>query len=238
MSNCEVRTLPNKYAQLRVAQTDTGRTLSGYAAVWDTYSHDLGGFVEVIRRGFFAEAISVNADVVIALNHDMNRLLGRRSVGDVTIEEDEIGLRYTVPLLAGSPTADEVALWAERGMLKGSSFSFIAPADGVTWDWTDLGYPLRRLERGAKLFDLGPATIPAYPRTEDVGQLALRSLAESRGMSLEIVAEAAHRNALGDILNTKLSEQGDVQESGEVVASRAAERARRLKLAEAMVPVR
>lgn len=234
----ETRTLPHKYAQLRVAETDNGRTLTGYAAVWDTYSHNLGGFVEIIRRGFFTEAVTTNADVVVALNHDMNLLLGRRSVGDVGLEEDDIGLRYSVPLIAGSRTADEVALWAERGMLRGSSFSFLVPADGESWSWTEQGYPLRQLERGARLFDLGPATIPAYPRTEDVGALALRSLAESTGVPFEIVADAAHRNALGDILRGKPNETDGEPNPGEVAASRAVERARRLRLAEVMVPVR
>jgi len=228
-----------KHAQLRVYGGGSGRTLSGYAAVWDTHSHNLGGFVEVVRRGFFAEAIANNADVVAAVNHDMGKLLGRRSAGNVTIEEDSIGLRYDVQLIDGSPTADEAALWVERGMLKGSSFSFLVRSGGESWSLTDEGYPLRQLERGARLFDVGPAAIPAYPHTEDAGQLALRSLATSRGLDYQEVRAAAQANALSDILRDKTSDEAEaLQRAGEVAASRAAERTRRLNLVEVLVPVR
>lgn len=233
----ETRTLPGKHAQLRVMQTDAGRTLSGYAVVWDSYSRNLGGFVEVARRGVFDKALSSGADVVVTLNHDMSELLGRSGVGGTTITSDQTGLRYDVPL-GSDPTAAKVGDWVERGLLKGSSFIFQIPVEGVTWSRTDQGYPLRELVADARLYDVGPATIPAYGATEDAGALALRSLAECRGLDLQLVMDAAARNELAAILDGEPRTVAPGSPGAPASSRDLARMRRRLRLAEALVPVR
>jgi HK97 family phage prohead protease len=236
----ESRTLPAKFAELRIADMGSDRWLEGYAAVWDTRSHNLGGFVETVRRSFFDEALAApKLDVVGAPNHDMNAVVARTGAG-LELSTDEIGLRYRMLLEPGDPVADRIARLVQRGVLKGSSFSFTVPAGGAgeKWSRTDQGYPLRELVSGARLFDVGPATVPAYPATESAGQLALRSLAVTRGLPLEEVLDAARRNELGDIIDGEPRVDDDEPASGQPASSPSANRSRRVHLLAARSAVR
>lgn len=205
----ETRTLPAKFAELRVATDGGDRWLTGYAAVFDTRSHNLGGFVETVRSSFFDAALSSpKLDVVGAPNHDLTDVVARTGAG-LELVKDDVGLRYRMLLDVGDPVADRVARLVDRNVLRGSSFSFTVPPDGEQWSRTEQGYPLRELVGGARLYDVGPATIPAYPDTETVGALALRSLAAARGLAFDVVADAARRNALGDIIDHDPQQTGD-----------------------------
>jgi len=80
---------------IEVKQDENGRTvIRGYAAVYDSDSQDLGGFVERIAPGAFKEVLETNPDVFGRYNHD--RLLGRTSSGTVRLFHDERGLRYEI----------------------------------------------------------------------------------------------------------------------------------------------
>lgn len=201
----EARTLPAKFAELRIDMQSTGdRWLTGYAAVYDTRSHNLGGFVETVRSSFFDDALAApKLDVVGAPNHDMSAVVARTGAG-LELQSDPVGLRYRMLLDVGDPVADRISRLVERGVLRGSSFSFVAPmgGEGEQWSKTEQGYPLRELVSGARLYDVGPATIPAYPATETVGQVALRSLAAARGLPLDEVLAAAAANTLGGIIDS------------------------------------
>ena len=64
--------------------------IEGYAAVFDTFSRDLGGFKEIIRRGAFDNVL--NDDVRALFNHDANFVLGRTTSGTLTLKVDDTGL--------------------------------------------------------------------------------------------------------------------------------------------------
>ncbi len=62
--------------ELRAAKGGKGPgTVVGYAAVFEKFSQDLGGFIEKIQQGAFAGVLS--SDVRALKNHDSNYLLGR-----------------------------------------------------------------------------------------------------------------------------------------------------------------
>ena len=63
---------------------DNSTEISGYAATYDSYSKDLGGFTEVIERGFFDNALE-SSDVVSLWNHNSDKPLGRQSAGTLKI---------------------------------------------------------------------------------------------------------------------------------------------------------
>ena len=181
-----------------------GRTLFAYASVFNSYSQNLGGFVEMVAPRAFDQLLGDPALSVVALrNHDPSLLLGNTDAGTLTLAADTVGLRYEVPLNADDPQAQSTAAQVARGDLRGSSFSFTTPADGSgeTWTMTDQGFPLRTITMFAGLYDVGPVTYPAYRATvEDGLAAALRSLALTADVDVEELMAAAGRNELRQFL--------------------------------------
>lgn len=232
--------LPQKFAQVRVLPAGDGApgpgVLEGYFAVWAGHSRDLGGFVEAIDPAAFDESLR-GADIVSSFNHDLTKLLGRTSAGNLTAWTDGTGAGYRV-VLRNNATALEVADFIEAGFIRGSSFMFevvgVEGRDGTTWGLTDQGYPLRTL-RNVRLFEVGPTAMPAYESTEQAGQVALRSLAETRGIKYTEVADAAKRGGLAAIIRD-VETSDDSGSVGAPESSRVESYRRRLKLAEAARP--
>jgi uncharacterized protein len=161
MSEKETRVLRTD-AECRVSR-DNGRvTISGYAAVFNSLSEDLGGFREVIRPGTFRRAISEGQDVRALVNHDPNLLLGRTASGTLRLAEDKKGLRYEIDMPDISYARDAVVSLERRDMT-GSSFAFSIAEGGD--NWRNEGDQVIRELLDADLFDVSVVTYPAYPAT-------------------------------------------------------------------------
>ena len=146
--------------ELRVEAEDDKPTLSGYAALFESQSEGLP-FIEKIRAGAFSDSIKSD-DVVALFNHDSNLVLGRKSSGTLHLEEDKRGLKFSVDL-PDTSAAKDLRISVDRGDVKGASFGFLALQD--RWDPDEKGEDLVRTIIKAKLFDVSPATFPAYPET-------------------------------------------------------------------------
>lgn len=192
---------------------DAGPVLVGYAAVFDRYSQNLGGFVEVIEHGAFSDALGRADHVAGLFNHDANLLLGTVDSGSLLLEQDDVGLRYEIPLDLEDPDGLRVHAKARSGKLSGSSFSFTVKEDGVEWGLTEQGFPLRRIRSGGvqTLYDVGPVTFPAYTVTRDEElAVALRSIRAD--VPVSDLVSAARANTLKDVLVS----DADGDDTGEV----------------------
>lgn len=147
-------------------------TVSGYAAVFNSPSEDLGGFVETIAPGFFSKCLPT-ADVRALVNHEPWPILGRTKAGTLRLAEDSRGLRFELDL-PSTDSAEELAAALQRGDLDAMSFGFVCGVD--QWDTTDPNQCKRTLLECRELFDVSFATYPAYPETS----CAVRSLASWR----------------------------------------------------------
>ena len=78
--------------ELRNEARDEARVVSGYAAVFNEWSEDLGGFRERISPGAFQNTID-NDDIRALWNHDSAWVMGR-SGKNLRLWEDEIGLAF------------------------------------------------------------------------------------------------------------------------------------------------
>ena len=152
----EIRTIQSEF---RVKSEDGKAQISGYAAVFNELSDDLGGFREKIQPGAFSEAI-VNDDVRALWNHDSNYVLGRNKAGTLKLSEDEHGLHYVVDL-PDTQWAKDLSESIKRGDVTQSSFGFMVDSD--EWSKQD-GETVRTLTK-VTLFDVSPVTYPAYPQT-------------------------------------------------------------------------
>ena len=143
--------------ELRVS--DDKKKIRGYAAVFNQWSEDLGGFREKIRPGAFSKTIK-EADVRALFNHDPNYVLGRNKAGTLRLMEDDKGLEIEVDP-PETQWARDLLISIDRGDINQMSFGFSTVKD----EWGgDKGEATRELVE-VKLFDVSPVTYPAYPQT-------------------------------------------------------------------------
>lgn len=209
MRDLELRHIPRP-VEFRATDTGLG-VLTGYAAVFNRYSQNLGGFVEQVDPGAFTKSLNDGVRVVARFNHEDNLLLGTTEGGTLTLEADGTGLRYDIQLPDTTAGRDVKAL-AERGDLRYSSFAFRTLTDD--WGFTTEGFPLRTL-LGVQLVDVAPVTNPAYLDTST----GLRSLATHLHLGIEQVTEAADKDELRSLLTIKDSGahgDGERQDNGQV----------------------
>lgn len=138
------------------ARAVEGRTVEGYASVFNSMSEDLGGFREIILPGAFKNAL--NDDVRALYNHDSNYLLARTTSGTLELKEDDKGLYYRFEMPNTSYGNDLLELY-RRGDLTQSSFGFTVDKD--SWRMEE-GQHIRYIESVSSLFDVSAVVYPAY----------------------------------------------------------------------------
>lgn len=144
---------------LELRLSDDKKKIRGYAAVFNQWSEDLGGFREKIRQGAFAKTIK-EADVRALFNHDPNYVLGRNKAGTLSLSEDDKGLAIEVDP-PDTQWARDLLVSIDRGDINQMSFGFSTIKD--EWAGKD-GDTTRELVE-VKLYDVSPVTYPAYPQT-------------------------------------------------------------------------
>lgn len=167
MKQIERRFIPA--TEVRVSGEDNSPVIEGYAALFNSDSQDLGGFVERIAPGAFKEAIPTS-DIRALFNHDANFVLGRVKSGTLEVEEDKRGLkiRNTPP---DTQWARDLITSMKRGDVDQMSFAFRIGDD--EWEKRD-GVIYRTIKTVSELLDVSPVTYPAYTDTT----VAARSLEE------------------------------------------------------------
>lgn len=140
------------------AATDS-RQLTGYAALFDSPSQDLGGFTETIAPGAFQATLGAD-DVRALWNHNPDIVLGRTSAKTLSLAEDATGLRFTLDLPETQAANDLLAL-VKRGDVGEMSFGF----QTITDEWNTVDGVARRRLIEVKLYDISPVAFPAYEGT-------------------------------------------------------------------------
>lgn len=157
---------------LEARTQNDGKSIGGYAAVFNKPSQNLGGFVEEVDPSFFNDSRGKGwPNVVARFNHEDSYLLGTTAGQTLRLMVDGTGLDYTVD--PPKHRSDIVEL-VTRGDIRQSSFAFITHED--EWGVTDQNFPKRRLLSGT-LIDVAPVVSPAYLDTS----AGLRSLAARVG---------------------------------------------------------
>jgi HK97 family phage major capsid protein/HK97 family phage prohead protease len=177
-------------------RTDGGRPrLVGYAAVFESRSLDLGGFVEVVKPGAFTRTLAAGTDVRALVNHDPSQIIGRTKAGTLTLAEDARGLRVEITPTDTTTHGRNAIEDVRSGNLDGMSFGFITRQDS----WTR-GEPALRELHDVDLIDVSVVTFPAYPSTE-VAVRAFRQWQEGSAPDAPapiVAAETRAHTAEGD----------------------------------------
>lgn len=182
----EVRALDLYQQGSEVQADEQKRKLSGYAAVFESRSLDLGGFREIIKPGAFADHLKSGVDVRALVDHDKRRILGRTSAGTLRLWEDEQGLADEVDI-PDTSYGNDLLVSIGRGDIRGQSFGFHV----VDEDWsvdTD-GTPLRSVN-AVRLTEISFTPSPAYEsstvdiRSEGGTQLVIPPAVIQRAMTM------------------------------------------------------
>lgn len=146
------------------ATGDSGKTVGGYAAVFEKLSENLGGFVEKIAPGAFKRAIEEKADVRALWAHDSSIVLGRTTNGTLRLAENTRGLKFELDLPETSAGRDAF-ISISRGDVSGVSFGFFVRSD--KWEFSeDPAKPHVRTLLDIDIFEISPVAFPAYPQTQ------------------------------------------------------------------------
>lgn len=157
--------------ELRAAGDGKSPRLAGYAAVFDSPSADLGGFVEIIRPGAFTRSLAgSDRDPLALVQHMPHLVLGRRSAGTLRLAEDQRGLAFEIDP-PDTQAARDLMVSVQRGDIRGASFAFTVPPGGDSWEAR--GDTVVRTLRDVDLLEVTVTANPAYSDTT----VALRALA-------------------------------------------------------------
>lgn len=174
---------------------DGVKTYRGYAAKFNSWSDDLGGFREIINQGFFDKVLT-GMDVRMLFNHDVNYVLGRSVSATMRYGQDDIGLWFEYDDPATTWSRD-LGITIARNDVNQCSFGFIVSEEGQVWRETPTGFERTLLAGGCtELFDLSVVTFPAYRDTSVAGRslTAIKSrLAEEERSKKEADRKAAEQ---------------------------------------------
>lgn len=153
-------------AEIEYREVENGEkqpVIVGYAAVFNSESRNLGGFIETVHPNAFDEVLSTNPDVLGVFNHDKNMLLGRTANGRLRLSTDPYGLRYEITPNPNTSVGRDVIEWVKDRTVVGSSFAFaVRKVGGDTWNTGADGIRRREIRSVSLLDDVGPVTRPAY----------------------------------------------------------------------------
>lgn len=160
----EIRFIPSVEAR-----ADEEGNITGYAAVFDSWSPDYTGFRERIAPTAF-EGVDMK-DVVVTFNHNFDNILARTGNGTAKLSVDDRGLKYEFKAPNTSLGRDMAELIRTQ-TIAGSSFMFTVEDE----DWQERGDSYdRTITKIGKLYELGPVSNPWYPdTTADVKQMQER----------------------------------------------------------------
>lgn len=152
---------------------DDSRKIEGYAIVFNSLSHDLGGFKEIIKPEAI-EGVLERSCILALLNHDESRgILARYKNGggslELTVDEKGLKYRFEAP---HTQLGDELVEGIKRGDITTSSFAFTIADE--EWSQNQNGEHIRTIKQFEQLYDISPVYREAYGDTT----VALRNLSE------------------------------------------------------------
>ncbi len=157
---------------MRIETDDSGQEyFVGYAAAYNSRSSlilERGRlFYEVLMSGCFDRVLqSPNLDVMLTVNHQLIHNLGRTISKNLTLQSDNIGLRFRAKIpntTLGKDTKEMI----ERGDYTDCSFSFSVDESGEKWEREDSGDILHTVSEVSGLYDVTICTLHgAYENTK------------------------------------------------------------------------
>lgn len=152
----------------------------GHAAVFDSWSVDLGGFKERIRAGAFRNSLRSNLPVFALHHHNFRDVIASTQAKSMKLSEDKRGLHFEIQLPDTSLGRDLHAL-VTRGDIRNMSFAFaVRGSDGELWTDPGGGRLLERELLDLDLFEVSTVARPAYLSTSVSARSAAQAVARRK----------------------------------------------------------
>ena len=180
-------------AEIRQSEEDDKLILSGYAAVFNRESADLGGFVEVLEPGCFKRALETNPDVKALFNHDYDTIFARTKNGSLSLNEDDTGLKFIATIDGQDDDGKRIYNKVRSGLVDQCSFAFAVGKDGQEWIESKDKPSLRKITDVDMLADVSVVVSPAYPQTT----VQARSILEEAGFDFDALSSLITRAQRG-----------------------------------------
>ena len=111
---------------------ESSRRIEGRAIVFDSFSKNLGGFIERIDRGAITQELLLSSDVVMNVDHNNERMLARYTKGQGTLSlelrEDGLYFSFDAP---DTQLGDEILYHVRQGNYTECSFACLISKDNI-----------------------------------------------------------------------------------------------------------
>lgn len=147
-------------------RTEEGKIglVSGNAILYDTFSVDLGGFIERVDRSALDRTLKENGpygDILALYNHDPGNVIGRTSNETLKLNKTDTGLSVAIDL-PDTTLGRDLNYSVKRKDLKGFSFGFRTEKD----NWEMVGDRIIRTLLDIDLIEISIVSMPAYLDTQ------------------------------------------------------------------------
>jgi hypothetical protein len=166
----ETRALTSPLELRAAVDGESGKTATGYAAVFRAKTDVCGIWTEEFLPGAFGHSLQTR-DVLAVHSHDTGRVVGRMKAGTLSLREDDKGLWFENALPDTSDGRD-LGVQIARGDIAGMSFAFRSRKE----EWDETVSPPHRTVIEAELYEITYTAMPQYQDTE----VGLRSLEHAR----------------------------------------------------------
>jgi len=147
----------------RAAGDNDKPLIEGDAAVFNQETVIGFWFREMIAPSAFKRVLSEKPDVVAALNHNWDQVLGRTTAGTLSLEETDTSLFYSIEINPDDTQAMSTYHKVKRGDVTQASFAFTVRKEEWVNPSDPSELPLRVITEVGELYDVGPCTFGAYP---------------------------------------------------------------------------
>lgn len=177
--------------------------IAGYAALFNSPSKNLGGFVETVAPGAFDRALREKQVVRFTFNHSMDAVLARSDNGSLALSTDNKGLRFVAQLNQNIQQHRDIFEACKSGLYNECSFAFTVAPNGQTWS-TD---GTQRTLTDVDLMDVSLVGVPAYAGTSAAARSASASTSDLLARALAMPGDWARQEKAHEITLQLLDEQ-------------------------------
>ena len=184
----------NRSFQIRSIDEES-RIIEGQAIVFDSWSRDLGGFIEKIEPTAISEEELCNFDIICNYNHDDNQMLARYHKGEGTLslelKPDGLYFQFECPETA---FGDEILYHVRHNNISECSFAALISRNNVTRDKEGDHY-IQIIKKIDQILDVSLVNRAAYPATSVSARSEEEATAEFEDIKREVDEKEAVERA-------------------------------------------